>query len=301
MITEGHQEPPPNESIWAAGCVVGRHRKDGTPEFLLVHRPRYDDWSLPKGKIDKGEGFLDGALREVREETGVRGENPRLVGTVAYDTKNGNPKVVRWWLVDAGRGSFVPNSEVDRIKWVSFKKGLKKLTYRNDREVLDRANDMFLSRSAGVVYLVRHAQAGTRNDSDPNDWARKLDRTGKKQKRAIRQLLQAHPITRIGSSDFPRCRSTVMPLAKRLGIPVEFESALVEGSHPHRLVTLVTELQEEAAVLCTHGDVIHDLVGHLFAAGVPMAGELAAAKGSVWELRTIGGRVVSGQYIPPQA
>lgn len=296
-----HQEPPPLEAIWAAGAVVARRRKDGTPEFLLVHRPRYDDWSLPKGKIDKGESFLEGALREVREETGVKGKNPRLVGTIAYHTKNGNPKVVRWWLVDAGKGSFTPNQEVDRIKWVTFKKGSRKLTYRNDREVLDRANDMYQSKSAGVVYLVRHAQAGVRDDTDPNDWARKLDTRGKAQKRAIRQLLQAHPITRIGSSEFRRCTATVMPLAKRLGIPLEFESALVEGSHPYRLVTLIHELQEEAAVLCSHGDVIQDLIGHLLASGVPMDGDLTAEKGSIWELRTVKGRVVAGTYVGPPA
>lgn len=294
-------EPPPEESIWAAGCVLARPNKKGKPRYLLVHRPSYDDWTLPKGKLDRGETFLEGALRETWEETGIRPLNPRLVGTVAYHTNNGNPKVVRWWLTDAGPGSFTPNKEVDEVRWVSFSKGRELLTYRNDREVLDRANDMYRERSAGTIYLLRHASAGQRAVGDPGDWTRPLDEDGIRQREAVRQLLQAHPLTRIGSSDYARCTETVRPLSDRMGIPIEFEPALVEGSHPHRMVALVRELQEEAAVLCTHGDVIDHLVGHLFASGIPMEGDLTWPMASIWELRTTAGRVVSGRYVPPPA
>lgn len=291
-------EPPPQRSIWAAGCVVVRVQSD-EPEYLLVHRPRYDDWSLPKGKIDKNETFLEGALRETYEETGIKGKKPRLVGTVAYETQNGNPKVVRWWLAKAGKGEFTPNEEVDEIMWVPFEDGREALTYRNDREVLDRANDMVLDRSAGMIYLVRHGSAGKRRLDDPDDWSRGLDKRGRAQRDSLTRLLQAHPITRIGASDYSRCIETVRPLSDRIGVPLEFEPALVEGSHPHRMVSLIHELQEEAAILCTHGDVIEDLVGHLYASRIPMEGERRWQKGSVWELRTIAGRVVSGRYVPP--
>jgi 8-oxo-dGTP diphosphatase len=156
-------------------------------------------------------------------------------------------------------------------------------------------------RSAGKIYLVRHAWAGERRAGDPDDWTRPLDTRGKAQRKELRQMLQAHPITRIGSSDYTRCAQTVKPLSKRLGIPIEFETALVEGSHPHRLVSLIHDLQGETAVLCTHGDVIEDLIGHLFAAGVPLKGERVWEKGSVWQLRTVAGRVTKGRYIPPPA
>jgi 8-oxo-dGTP diphosphatase len=294
-------EPPPNESIWAAGCVVARRTKKGKPEYLIVHRPRYDDWSLPKGKVDKGEAFLDAALRELKEETGITGTKPRLVGSIGYLTKAGNPKVVRWWLTEVKKGKFTPNSEVDKVKWLSLKRATRKVTYRNDREVLDRANDMYLAKSAGMVYLIRHACAGRRDDLDPNDRFRKLDKRGKRQRKAIRDLLMAHPITRIGSSTYERCLATVKPSSKRLGIPIEPETALVEGSHPHRLVGLIADLQEESVVLCSHADVIADFIGHLFAEQVPMDGPLAWEMGSIWELRTVKGRVVSGRYVPPPA
>ena len=293
------QEVPPPESIWAAGCVVARRSKKDKPRYLIVHRPHYDDWTLPKGKLDKAETFLEAALREVEEETGIVGKRPRFIGSIGYLTQAGNPKVVRWWLVRVRSGSFSPNNEVDKIKWVSHRKGLEKLTFRNDREVLDRANDMYHERSAGMIYLVRHASAGKRSADNGQDWLRSLDSRGKKQTKAIRSLLMAHPISRIGSSNYDRCVATVSPFAQRLGVPVELENALVEGAHPHRIVSLIADLQSESAVLCSHGDVIGDLVGHLFAEGVPMQGPQEWKKGSIWELRTIKGRVVSGRYVPP--
>ncbi len=280
---------------------MSRSNGRGNPVYLVVHRPRYDDWSLPKGKLDKDESFRDAALREVAEETGLVVKNPKPVGSVGYLTKAGNPKVVKWWLTSPVSGSFAANEEVDKIKWLTYEKAQRKLSYRNDRSVVDRANDMVLAKSAGTIHLVRHASAHTRDATDPKDSSRGLDKRGRKQRDAILDGLMAHPITRIGASHFTRCIETVDPLATRLGVPIEPEPALTEGSHPHRLVTLIHELQKEAAVLCTHGDVIADLVGHLFAEGVPMDGPMKWAKGSTWRLRTIKGRVVSGVYVPAKS
>lgn len=292
-------DPPPMDSIWAAGCVVTRRKPNGKPEYLLIYRDRYKDWSLPKGKVDDGETFLEAALRETVEETGFKGKNPRPIGTVGYKTRAGNPKVVWWWLLDAKKGKFKPNSEVDDIAWLTRKRALKALSYRNDREVLDRAHNINLANSAGTIYLVRHASAGIRRDMDTDDWQRPLDRKGRKQRRGISDLLMAHPITRIGTSRYTRCVETVSRLAKINGMPVEIESALSEGTHPHGVVSLIAELKGESAVLCTHGDVIEDLIGHLFAEKIPMDGPREWKKGSIWELGTLGGRVVSGTYVPP--
>jgi 8-oxo-dGTP diphosphatase len=291
-------DQPPKKSIWAAGSVVVDVDGD-EPRFLIVHRPRYKDWSLPKGKLNRGEPFLDAAIRETREETGILGKRARPVGTVGYLTKAGNPKVVKWWLTVPKKGKFKKNSEVDQVMWATFDEANATLQYSNDKTVLDRANDMVWERSAGSVHLVRHATAGTRDRSDPEDDNRSIDDRGIRQRRAIRNTLLGFPVTRIGSSQFNRCVQTVQEISDTTGIPVEREMGLADGAHKDRLVALIHELQQEAAVLCTHGDIIASLVGRLFAEGVAMEGPMEWEKGSMWHLRTIEGRVVSGSYVPP--
>jgi 8-oxo-dGTP pyrophosphatase MutT (NUDIX family) len=122
---------PVSERIEAAGGVVMR---DG--EVALVHRPRYDDWTLPKGKLGPGESFEDAAVREVEEETGIRGRLVRELPATTYNV-TGRPKVVRYWLMDVEHeGSFVPNDETDQLRWVPADEALRLLTYDRDRDVL---------------------------------------------------------------------------------------------------------------------------------------------------------------------
>jgi 8-oxo-dGTP diphosphatase len=123
-----------SSEVQAAGGVVMR---DG--QLLLVHRPRYDDWSLPKGKLDPGETFEEAALREVWEETGVRARLVRELPAVHYDVR-GRPKVVRYWLmeVDSDPG-FEPNDEVDLVRWLSPADAVELLTYDRDNGVVAAA------------------------------------------------------------------------------------------------------------------------------------------------------------------
>jgi 8-oxo-dGTP diphosphatase len=122
--------------VRAAGGVVVR---DGL--VALVHRPRYDDWTLPKGKLDKGESFEEAALREVEEETGLRTRLVRELPDVNYEVR-GRPKVVRYWLmeVESDEG-FVANDEVDELRWVKPWEARAVLTYDRDREVLKAVAD----------------------------------------------------------------------------------------------------------------------------------------------------------------
>ena len=115
--------------VQAAGGVVLR---DG--RVAVVHRPRYDDWSLPKGKLDPGESFEDAALREVEEETGLRCHLVRELPAVEYEVR-GRPKLVRYWLMEVeAETAFVPNDEVDELRWLEPPEALALLSYDRDRE-----------------------------------------------------------------------------------------------------------------------------------------------------------------------
>ena len=110
-------------------------------EIAVVHRPRYDDWSLPKGKLDSGESFEDGALREVEEETGFRCELGKELSQARYRDKKGRRKIVRYWRMVPVGGKFKPNDEVDEVRWVSPKKARKLLDYDHDRRLVDEMGD----------------------------------------------------------------------------------------------------------------------------------------------------------------
>ena len=132
------------EEVRAAGGVVTRpgprQRWRRQPdEVALIHRPRYDDWSFPKGKLDDGEGAEEAALREVHEETGLMCRLVALLGETRYEDRRGRPKVVCYWLMEPDRvDPFVPNDEVDELRWLDADGAATLLTYPHDRELLDR-------------------------------------------------------------------------------------------------------------------------------------------------------------------
>ncbi|MFF3909556.1 NUDIX hydrolase [Streptomyces sp. NPDC001848] len=125
------------ETIRAAGCVLWRRSPiDGALEICLVHRPKYDDWSHPKGKLKHGEDPLTGALREVAEETGYTAVPGAPLPTVHY-LANGRPKQVHYWTAEATDGFFAPNREVDRVLWLPPAAARHRLTQPRDRDLID--------------------------------------------------------------------------------------------------------------------------------------------------------------------
>jgi 8-oxo-dGTP diphosphatase len=129
------------EQVEAAGGVLWRRSDGGDVEIVVVHRPRYDDWSLPKGKLDEGETFEDAARREVEEETGMRCRLGRELGETHYEDRKGRPKVVRYWAMSECEGDFQANDEVDELRWVPIGDAKRLLSYDFDLELVDRVAD----------------------------------------------------------------------------------------------------------------------------------------------------------------
>lgn len=289
-----HREP----RIRAAGGVVMRRGAKG-PEFLLVHRQRYDDWSLPKGKLDGNESYRQGALREIEEETRITPRAITKLGTIAYETPNRNHKVVRYWLAEAAKvRRFRPNREVDDIVWLSAKNARKLATYSRDREVLEWAIRLVDEPKAVRVFLVRHVDAGKRRDWDGDDRKRPISKLGRTQAAALDDLLTRFPTSQVLTSPYVRCRQTVTPVASALGTKSRVAKELEEYQHPEDLAKFMKMLAGESAILCSHGDVISGYIGMIAAEGRHIDGPLRWAKASVWVLDMLKGKVQRARYWP---
>ena len=255
-------EPVP---IVAAGAVVVRKG----PEVLLVHRPKYDDWSFPKGKLDPGEHATTAAVREVAEETGLDIRLGPPLSTQEYPVRNGQTrqKFVHYWVARVVGGddvsTYKANGEIDGVSWVPMDIAAKALTYRRDRETLTEATK--LRKRSHPLLVLRHAQAESRKAWTGNDRKRPLVPDGELQAEQAVPVIGSYGVERVVSSSSRRCWSTVGPYADVADIDVEVTDDLSEeDATPEAVEQLVHELLErtEPAVLCTHRKVLP----HVYAA-----------------------------------
>ena len=278
--------------VEAAGGLLRRQTGSG-PQFCLVHRPLYLDWTIPKGKLEPGESHRDAAVREVKEETGFACSVGAELPTTRYLDAQGRPKSVKYWLMTLTSGEFQPNDEVDELRWLPPLQALALLTYQHDRAVLEGAVGL-----DAPVFLVRHGKAGSRSRWAEDDRLRPLSKTGRDQAEALAELLATAGVTKIVSSPYVRCVQTVRPLALALGLPVEASESLAEGGDARELWGWMSGLSEPT-VICSHGDLIPQVLQLAERGGAELPATLECRKGSVWRLERQAGHVESATYLPP--
>lgn len=285
--------------IPAAGGLVFTETEEGKLRVLVAHRPRYDDWSLPKGKADPGETPEETALREVLEETGYRCRIVAPLGVTRYPVSQGE-KLVTWFAMRPlpdGPG-FAPNGEVDEIRWLSPKEAVALLDYDHDRNLVETA-DLHRLAGTGTIRLLRHVDAGSRSKWGGPDRKRPISAKGRRQAEAVAEALSRAGVERIYSSPYQRCLQSVQPLSELVGVSVEPTPALAEGADPEAAYRLVEELAGRNTVLCSHGDVIPALVRRLQRDGLGLEGPIVCPKGSIWEVEVEGGKLTTARYQAP--
>jgi 8-oxo-dGTP pyrophosphatase MutT (NUDIX family)/broad specificity phosphatase PhoE len=285
--------------IQAAGGLVFRRSAKGKLKVLLAHRPRYDDWGLPKGKADKGESPEETAIREVLEETGYRCRVVAPIGTTRYRI-SGGVKEVTWFAMRPLPDSpgFRKNKEVDEIRWLSRKQALALCDYENDRRLIAESGLKKLAQT-GTLFLLRHSTAGDRAKWDGIDAIRPLTKKGRRQSAALADYLSTRDIEKIYTSPYTRCVQSVEPLAIAIGAKVIEHDALAEGPDIDGAYALVDELVGHNAVLCSHGDVIPAVINRMMWAGMTLESRFYCSKGSIWEVDLEGGRFTTARYVPP--
>jgi 8-oxo-dGTP diphosphatase len=253
-----------NELIIAAGGVVWHETKDSKIELAIIHRPKYDDWTFPKGKLDTGEELISCAYREIMEETGLDIELGPYLGEVEYESVEGS-KLVTYWAAKALASSkdFHSNNEADLLEWHDFESARKKLTRDSDREILE----IFIKSpfQAAKLIMLRHAKALARSEWQSGDEDRPLDNLGQLQAKRMHAVYQVFGISQVHTSDAVRCYDTVIGLTNTLKIEPVITSKLSEYTfekNKDKSLEYALELADTSRttgatiLLCSHNPVL---------------------------------------------
>lgn len=286
---------------FAAGAVMWRRTTPGDPttpetaaedavEIAVIHRPRYDDWSLPKGKVDKGEGIVETAVRELVEETGYASTLGWLLGYVHYPVGD-RTKVVWYWtaeVTDYSEPTPEDTDEVGELRWVSPATAAEMVSYPADREVLAAAMERLALGATRRVLYIRHAKATDRDGWDGEDLLRPLTKKGRRQADALVHTVRGYGVQALSSAEPLRCTDTLTPAAAATGLeiltdPQLGDSALDDG--PRTVMdALVRASTAPVSAVCAQGLVIPAVVEGLAADAGFEIEDLRVKKASVWVL-----------------
>ena len=254
-------------TVVAAGAILWRLEK-GELKLAIIHRSRYDDWSWPKGKIDKGETVAEAAVREIREETGLRVALGTYLAEINYKLPTGDKKQVHYWAAKVSdkalaESKFKPSEEVAKVDWKTPQQARKLLSYEFDEQPLTALLDLFergLLDTKPLIVL-RHARAMARADwkggKAVDDGKRPLHDFGKQQAKALIKPLSAFGVKKVVSSPWKRCHDTVKPYAEKQKMAVVERSQLSElgnAKRPARTSNVIEDLLDvnKATVVCSH-------------------------------------------------
>lgn len=257
--------------VVAAGAILWRKEKDSL-KVLLIHRGRYDDWSWPKGKLDKGEGISEAAVREIKEETGLKiALGPKLFES-KYILANGSKKIVHYWsakVTDSAlkKQKFTPDDEVSSFKWVTVSEARKLLSYEHDNDPLDALVKLEESNSLDTrsVIILRHAKATPRDQWKKGEATRPLLPLGLIQAATLATTLKAYSPKLVVTSSWKRCMDTVLPYLNKHKSKLLERSQLSElgaKNGPKRTIKLIHKLMDtgKSVVICSHRPALPTIV-----------------------------------------
>lgn len=285
MIVPAGQDKADDDTVVLAAGALPWRRERGELEVALVHRPRYGDWSWPKGKLDPAEEWPVAAVREVYEETGLLVRLRRPLPSSEYPVLDragqSVTKMVRYWAAEVVSGDGALVNEIDEVAWLDVATATTRLSYARDHDQLralvqaDRDGTL----TTWPLVVLRHAKAQSRSAWTGADQLRPLNARGRARAEALVPVLAAHGVTRVVTSPSVRCLDTVLPYALALGQRPRLKAGLSEegfAEHPERATSHLTRLLDraEAAAVSTHGPVLPVLLEHL--AGIVGSGESAA-------------------------
>lgn len=282
-------------TILAAGAVLWRKSEKKKIEVLIIHRPKYDDWTFPKGKAEIGEPLIACAYREVLEETNIETAFGPYLGEVEYLTNDGKKKVSFWSAKVIKEKEFNSNAEVDQLKWVEVTKVKELLTLDTDRKILEQF--LRIEPDTKPLVLLRHAKAVTRDEWQGEDDDRPLDSYGQNQAKRLLAMYQVFNLEQIHSSDAVRCYDTVVAIAKGLSIKLEVTGKLSESTFKkdkEKAFDYAKDLMKlnESVLLCSHNPILPKMLNKLTKKSEVDADEGKLLPADGWVIHRIGKEVI---------